>query len=230
MTDPATQWPERVNPLISKAQILLLYSGILSSSSPPDSTQQLQQTLTATIDEFSSALDDIDPEHLDSARYALCALLDETIVSTRWGGPVWPDYSLLRQYYDQDYRGEEFFTRIEAAGRQREQGVQLLELFHLCLSLGYSGRFHQRRQTEGRIKQLRIQVASLIDQYREAPAAALSAPIQQQRQRRRLPIWIMTSLLGALLLGAYQGMSWHLSQVGAPLLKSIQALARDSGR
>lgn len=230
MTDTAATWPQRVNPLTSAAQPLLLSVGLLVDNSPPESPQTLQQALLDHLETFSNTVENSDPKHLDSARYALCALLDETIASTNWGAAVWPDYSLLRQIYNQDYSGEEFFKRLEGAGKEREAGVALLEFFHLCLSLGYSGRFHQRRQTDSRIKHMRSQVASLIEQYRDSAPPALSPPLKLGRQRRPVPIWIVTTVLAAILLGAYQGMSWHLTQVGEPLLKNIQGMARSQSR
>jgi len=230
MTDAEILCPKRVNPLISQAQTLLLYSGMLANSSAPQSTRQLQATLIDAVEQFSEAVAATDPEHLDAARYAICALLDETIASSTWGGQAWPQYSLLKKYYEHDYRGEAFFSYLERTGKEREDGVQLLEFFHQCLSLGYSGRFHQRRYTDSKIRHMRSQVAELIEQYRSTAPASLSPPLDPPRPDRRIPLWIIGSLIGAPLLGAYQGMSWHLSQIGDPLLKTIQEMARTSGQ
>ena len=216
--------------MISEAQPLLLAAGLLAEGTPPDSPRQLQQTLTDALNDFSAAVEASDPGHLHSARYALCALLDETIVSTHWGGIAWPEFSLLHHFHDQDYRGEDFFNLLEKAGRQRHDGILLLELFHLCLSLGYSGRFHQRRQTEASIKYLRSQVAARIEQYRTSAPPALSQPTTLKHQRRPLPLWILASLLAAFLLSANLGLSWYLSQAGEPVLKSIQDMARTTSR
>jgi len=218
----------RVNPLIQAADPLFLAVALLAQGDPPESASQLQQHLIDALDDFSSVIDASHPDLHDDARYALCALIDETILSTTWGAADWPDLSLLAALYDEDYSGESFFKRLEKTSKQKTQGVLLLEFFHTCLSLGYSGRFSRHRYTPANIEHLRSQVASLISQYRVAPPPALSAmpPGGTGSQRSHLPLWIMASLLGALTMGIYQGMSWYLQQWSGPVLDVVQALAR----
>ena len=154
--------------------------------------------------------------------------MDETILSTTWGAAEWADHSLLAAIYNEDYSGESFFKRLEKTSKQKNRGVLLLEFFHTCLSLGYSGRFARHRYTPTNIDYLRSQVASLITQYRSTPPPALSPtpPGNVGNQHRHLPLWIMASLLGALTMAIYQGMSWYLQQWSGPVLDVVQALAR----
>ena len=234
ISDPASHpvlphgWPERVNPLISAAQPLLLAAGILPRAAPPVSPQQLQHTLIELLEQFSDTIGNDQPKLLDSAQYALCALLDEILVSTSWGGADWPPYSLLAKYYEQDFAGEEFFPRLEKAGKQRDGNTWLLELYHLCLSLGYSGRFHRRRQTNASMRQLRTQLAALILQVRDHSSRPLSppAPSGQTRRFAAVPLWIVASAMAALTIGAHQGLSWYLARSSDPLLQAIQAIGR----
>jgi len=221
-------WPDRVNPLISAAQPLLLAAGILPRAAPPESPPQLQQTLIGLLEQFSDTIGGSQPKLLDSAQYALCALLDEILVSTKWGGADWPPYSLLAKYYDQDFAGEEFFPRLEKAGKQRDGNTWLLELYHLCLSLGYSGRFHRRRQTDASINQLRTQLAALIVQIRDHAGPPLSPPIPTVHTSRfaAIPLWIVASVMAALTIAAHQGLSWYLARSSDPLLQAIQAIGR----
>jgi len=214
--------------LISAAQPLLLAAGILPHAAPPQSVAQLQQTVTALMDQFSNTVDSGQPSLRDGAQYALCALLDELIVSTSWGGPEWPQYSLLSKYYNQDFAGEEFFQRLEKAGKQREGNTWLLEFYHLCLSLGYSGRFHRRRQTDAGIQQLRGQLAALIRQLRSHAGMPLSPPLPSRKTGRfpALPFWVLASVAAAVTIGIHQAMSWYLARHSEPLLQAIQAIGR----
>jgi type VI secretion system protein ImpK len=226
--DAAHNWPERVNPLVSAAQPLLLAAGILPRAESPESIAQLQQTLLSQLQQFTDTLAGSHPDSLDSARYALCALLDEVIVSTSWGGASWPQYSLLAEHYGEDFSGNEFFLRLEQAGKQRSQNTWLLEFYHLCLSLGYSGRFHRRRQTDASIIKLRSQLAALILQRRSSAAAPLSppAPPPASRKAAAIPLWVIASTIAALTIAAHQGMAWYLARSSDPLLQAIQAIGR----
>jgi len=217
-----------VNPLIQAAKPLFLAVTLLAQGKPPESPPQLQQHLLDALDDFSAIMEAGHPGLHDDARYALCALIDETILSTTWGAADWADLSLLATVYDEDYSGESFFKRLEKTSRQKTQGVLLLEFFHTCLSLGYSGRFARHRYTPASIEHLRSQVASLIAQYRSAPPPLLSAIPSGNTgsQRAHLPLWIMASLLGALTMGIYQGMSFYLHQWSGPVIDVVQALAR----
>ena len=206
---------------------MLLAAGILPRTTRPESTAQLQQILITLLNQFSAEVASSHPSLHDGAHYALCALLDEHIVSTNWGGAEWPQYSLLGKYYNQDFTGEEFFQRLEKASKQREGNTWLLELYHLCLSLGYSGRFQRRRQTEVGIAQLRTQLAALILQIRDHASLPLSPPLPgAQTQRNRMPLWVIASLMAALTIGVYQGLSWYLARSSDPLLQAIQAVGR----
>ena len=217
-----------VNPLIQAADPLFLAVALLAQGQRPESPPQLQQHLIDALDDFSAAVEASHPELHDDARYALCALIDETLLSTTWGAADWAGLSLLSAVYDEDYSGESFFTRLEKTSKQKTKGVLLLEFFHTCLSLGYSGRFARHRYTPANIEHLRSQVASLITQYRSAPPPPLSPtpPTYSSGQRTHLPLWIMASLLGALTMGIYQAMSWYLEQWTGPVLDIVQALAR----
>ena len=218
----------RINPLIQAADPVFLAVALLAQGKPPESATDLQQHLIDALDDFSAVIEASHPDLHDDARYALCALLDETILSTTWGAADWANQSLLAAVYDEDYSGESFFKRLEKTSKQKTRGVLLLEFFHTCLSLGYSGRFARHRYTPANIDYLRSQVASLITQYRRTPPPALSPmpPGNAGNQRRHLPLWIMASLLGALTMGIYQGMSWYLQQWSGPVLDVVQALAR----
>ena len=89
---------------------------------------------------------------IQQARYALTALLDETILSS--SAPLvqaWASQPLQLRYFDDFNAGEVFFDRLEVirhTGDERSVGV--LEVFHLCLSFGFKGGLADRRGAERR--------------------------------------------------------------------------------
>ena len=75
----------------------------------------------------------------EQARFALCAWVDEAILSSHWQHKNrWLNDQLQRLHYNTTDAGEEFFTRLNSVGlHQRE----VREVYYLCLALGFTGRY-----------------------------------------------------------------------------------------
>ncbi|MBD3393638.1 MAG: hypothetical protein GF418_16065 [Chitinivibrionales bacterium] len=76
------------------------------------------------------------------AKYALVALLDETILSIP--GPCrdhWISNPLQLEYFGDNVAGEEFFRKLDAMLKEPENKAGVLEVYYLCLSLGFEGRY-----------------------------------------------------------------------------------------
>jgi len=73
------------------------------------------------------------------ARYALVAFVDERILKSNWPGRAeWMNSPLQMQLYREYTAGENFFVRMGAL-LQRPQGSVALEIYYLCLALGFTG-------------------------------------------------------------------------------------------
>jgi len=81
---------------------------------------------------------EISREEFDTARFAVCAWVDEAILSSPWSHRnLWQREQLQRIMYNTTEAGEEFFDRMNALGfHQREAR----EVYYLCLALGFMGR------------------------------------------------------------------------------------------
>jgi type VI secretion system protein ImpK len=78
-------------------------------------------------------------EDYDLARFAVCAWVDEAILSSPWTQKgQWQKEQLQRLYYHTTDAGEEFFERLNALGFQ--QG-EIREVYYFCLALGFMGRY-----------------------------------------------------------------------------------------
>ncbi len=80
-------------------------------------------------------------QDFDQARFAVCAWIDEVILNSAWQDKgKWQKEQLQRLFYQTADAGEEFFEKLNALGlHQRE----VREVYYLCLSLGFSGRYCQ---------------------------------------------------------------------------------------
>lgn len=78
-------------------------------------------------------------DEYDQARFALCAWIDEAILSSRWlHKNRWLNDQLQRLYYNTTDAGEEFFERLSSIGLHQRD---VREVYYLCLALGFSGRY-----------------------------------------------------------------------------------------
>ncbi len=105
------------------------------------------------------------PKQFDMARFAVFAWIDETILCSTWSGTRdWLRQPLQREYYGTANAGEEFFVRLDSllgdtAGKKGDDFLtgfaaeteketptkigneEVLEVYTLCLALGYTGKF-----------------------------------------------------------------------------------------
>jgi type VI secretion system protein ImpK len=78
-------------------------------------------------------------EDFDQARFAVCAWVDEAILSSSWHHKnLWLKDELQRFYYNTTDAGEEFFERLNAIGLHQRD---VREVYYLCLAIGFTGRY-----------------------------------------------------------------------------------------
>src|SRR5690606_39884196 len=85
-----------------------------------------------------------DPEYVKLAVYASIALLDESVLNS--SQPMfasWPRQSLQEEVFGDHIAGENFFAHLQdlMARQDSEDLADVLEVFHLCLLLGFRGRY-----------------------------------------------------------------------------------------
>ena len=130
---------------------------------------------------------------MQSATYALCALLDESAAATPWGG-AWIENGLLKEICDESGGGEGFFTRLERISTAPDptdtDNADLLEFYDVCLALGFEGRYRKaeggrqalldaRNNLYALIARRRPRPSELSARWRSATAEAAAAPALQ---------------------------------------------------
>lgn len=116
----------------------------------------------------------IDPRDYDDARFAVLAWVDETILNMPWSQrEQWTRALLQVRYYNTTNAGEEFFERLN---RLRSDERSVREVYYLCLSLGFRGRYHSDGD-EFLLEQLRkSNLKSILGASRELSTYAGMAP------------------------------------------------------
>ncbi|WP_206197454.1 type IVB secretion system protein IcmH/DotU, partial [Pseudomonas viridiflava] len=84
----------------------------------------------------------IEHDQMLAARYVLCTVLDEAVLTTAWGSSSnWSTMSLLSHFHQETFGGEKFFQLLERLGSNPARHLHLLELMYLCLALGLKGKY-----------------------------------------------------------------------------------------
>lgn len=141
----------------------------------------------------SASFAEVSDAAMQSATYALCALLDESAAATPWGG-AWIENGLLMEICGESGGGEGFFTRLERISGTPDprdaDSADLLEFYDVCLALGFEGRYRNAEGGRQALLDVRSNLYALIArrrprptelsaQWRSATAEAAAAPALQ---------------------------------------------------
>ena len=140
-------------PALKLDRLALLYEGILTAIVRVQTGRQQVEDSESFRSRMKQALREIastaarkgySAEDVQEADFAVVAFLDETILSAQDGNSSqWAGKSLGEELYDQRSAGELFFKRLETlrANRDSQELAEVLEVYYLCLLLGYEGKF-----------------------------------------------------------------------------------------
>ena len=115
--------------------------------------------------EASARAAGVSSEVVVSARYALCAAIDEAVLSTPWGSQGdWAQQTLLVALHRETWGGDKFFKVLDALMASPEQHIDLLELLYLCIAFGFAGKYSDQVRGDGhaRLAEIEQEVYQLI--------------------------------------------------------------------
>ena len=137
-----------LNPLVQAASPLLLLAGQLRRHLAVGDVAGLRRHALDEIRRFEErrAAAGVPSEVVLAARYALCATLDEAVLSTPWGAQSeWAQQSLLVALHREAWGGEKFFDMLDRISPDPARHIDLLELQYLCLAVGFARQVPRRR-------------------------------------------------------------------------------------
>jgi type VI secretion system protein ImpK len=143
-------------------------------------------------------------EDLKATKYALCALLDETILNSRWPfKDQWADRPLQLEYFGEHMAGERFFELLERVRGKGSRKADLLEVFCITLILGFQGKYKMRGGDE--LRHLTRDLIGEILNHRGGPPRSLaphwSIPEEPvERPTRIVPRWVWITGLASIVL------------------------------
>ena len=108
-----------------------------------------------------------------TARFALCALLDDSAQATPWGRE-WAGAGILAEVQGQGAEAEKFFTLLDGLSVAPAANLDLLEFLSVCLALGFEGRYRGGEGSRQALTQIRTRLHEVLAKQRQQASAELS--------------------------------------------------------
>ena len=224
--------PTGPNPLIAAGSRLIALANVLRAATHLDDIPGLRQRITDELRRFQGetrALGTPDDE-TRYAHYALCALIDEVILSAPWGAKSgWGRQTLVATFHNEVVSGDRMFEIAEALETRPNRSPNLLELIYLCLSFGFEGRLRLERQGQSRLFAMRERIFAAIMNVRGPFERALSPrwrgeDAAYQPIARQAPLWVFAAAFAALALLIYMAFLTALSISGHNAVRPLAGL------
>ncbi len=158
---------------------------------------RLRRAMVAAMRKFETEAlaTGMDTRALRAARYALCATVDDMVLSTPWGANSgWAQQTMTSIFHNEVSGGERFFDILEQMQQDLGNNEPVVELMYLCLSLGMIGKYRVMPRGVAALTELREGVYRTIRQRRGDFERELSPRWKginagARPLTRRIPLW-----------------------------------------
>lgn len=220
------------NPYLRWGTPLLALASHMRTARGHQDVVTLRRRVMAAIRQFDADLRQagVAPEDIRKAQYGLCALIDETVLSTPWGfQSEWSTEPLQITLFGKGIGGEFFYEILRDALRYPSGNINLLELYYVCLSLGYKGRYGRERDGGRALENIKLEVYRVILRERGEPTNDLSPRWRGATDRRPMisryvAWWAVPIVVIALVTAAYAGLSFDLNDESDQVFARISEL------
>jgi type VI secretion system protein ImpK len=219
------------NPLVAAAADLLSDVVKLKQRKRCKDLIKLNKRLSNDIKAFErrTRLAGVEHYEVQTARYLLCTVVDEAVLTTEWGKHSdWPHRSLLSHFHNETSGGEKFFLLVERVIKNPARHLHMLELMYLCLSLGFKGKYAVGT-TGGSVEleEIRDDLYRHIRQLRGDTPHELSPQwqglLRDYRAPARLVPWWLVALFTLISLTVlYAGFAWVLKEQRGAVLEPFR--------
>jgi type VI secretion system protein ImpK len=203
---------------------------------------ELKHRIAALLDQMATKGIEagLSRDDVEDARYAIVAFLDEQIFQSSWSGKQeWMLEPLQLTYYNENTAGEGFFKRLTAI-EARPERAHLLQVYYLCLSLGFQGMYAVRGATalNALVEAVGAKLAGHLPSVDTVSPHGVPPDTGRRTTARQLPVIPLAVGLLLVALGAFVGLRLALSsstqEAAASMHKAATQLsspmARPQGR
>lgn len=207
------------NPIVAAAATLLELTVRLRNAHAHGNVAELRERVIAEVRRFEERLGaaGLANNQIRAAHYAVCATVDDIILNTPWGSTsVWSHSSLVSTFHNEATGGERFFLLLDNARQNPAGNLALLELMHVCLSIGFAGRFRLRPQGANELTRIRDELYQTIRNQRPERERDLSPHWQgigigHKPLHALIPSWVSFAAAAVVALVVFMGLSLKLN-------------------
>lgn len=220
------------SPMLAAAANLLILFGRLRTQMVDMQAVPLMEYVTREIEEFEENCKraGIDAHEAQVAKYLLCGTADDIVQNIPGTDRhLWIQYSMVARFFNRRTSGVGFFQEVEKALQAPAQRFQLLELALTCLSLGFEGQYRTAPNGAMELARIRGMIYDSLRRVHPRPDDDVSPrwqPVVLGGRRRfgGTPLWVIASVLGLGLMGAYFGLSMLISGEGSEVSQRLLAM------
>jgi type VI secretion system protein ImpK len=221
-----------LNPLVRAASSLLMLSGQLRGTLSGPDIPSLRRYVLDEIRRFEdrARAGGVANEVVLAARYAICAALDEAVLSTPWGAQSeWAQQTLLVALHREAWGGEKFFDMLDRVAQDPKRHIDLMELLYLCMTFGFAGKYQVEDRGHSRLSDVQNDLYRKIREYRGAPPTELSLRWKGLQDRRNpliryVPWWVVGAAALAIVVVTYGIYLVKLGAVSSPVYDDLAKL------
>ena len=136
------------------------------------------------------------------SKFALAAFVDETVLTGDFFlKEEWEKFPLQLEYFGEQLAGNKFFEKLEAMIRQIDQTADAVEIYYVCMLLGFKGRYavyeHEKllgimqRTADALVKAGKISKVELSPHW-------LANDQPEPPEKRGMPTWAKVAAFGGL--------------------------------
>jgi type VI secretion system protein ImpK len=188
-----------------------------------------RQQIINTFDSFERAAFEqkIPLQQVQHVKYALTAFIDELVLSSSWlGRTEWMGKPLQLQFFGEHLAGERFFQRLSELRVAGEQFIDVLEVYYICLQLGFEGVYRMRGLEQ--LLALQVDLRSQIEMIRGEIDPQISPEGFPKNHLianvgAKIPFWVIVSVTTAIVFFIYLAYALAIDHQAEKVLTHINA-------
>jgi type VI secretion system protein ImpK len=138
---------------------------------------------------------------------------------------------LQYDFFGEYVAGEGFFQHLDTIRRSLPLNAELLEVYGLCLILGFEGqyRIHEREKLRGLIEDVTREVQAkrgdvpVLSPHGERPEELLTELV-----KRELPVWVVLVTSAGIVLLFYLALLFLISQDAGHVVDQLRKLLQEN--
>jgi type VI secretion system protein ImpK len=224
ISDPNNKSKKKLSNLSSDCLMLILQ---LRATNEYGDAENLRKKVIELLDDFErkALTSGIEQSKIQASKFALVAFIDETIIGSEWTNKVnWLAEPLQLKLFNCFNAGQEYFTRLEQLRQRQRENTDVLELYFLCMSLGFRGKY--QLEAPEKVRLIIDELHQDLNQYLGRPPELISPNGMPNDEivnvvKERIPVWVVVVTSFSIGFFFYVIMSYLISNDADELIASI---------